>query len=129
MPDGQFIFQEWLGYFRHEISELQPRCYIVGRLPNFGADFVNIVTIQLQESAETPRLIQWMDFDPLEIFDYLNFQNVSIGKAHNANWNAAETSQLSGAESPCSGHDLEVFRETFWQRTNQERGEDSLGLD
>jgi hypothetical protein len=30
---------------------------------------VNIVTIQLQESAEAPRLFQRMDFDTLKVFD------------------------------------------------------------
>ncbi len=61
-----------------------------------------------------------MDFDTLKVFDDLNFQNVSVEKVDDANRNAVETGKLSGAESSCSGDDLEVFRESFWQRTNQD---------
>ena len=39
---------------------------------------MNIVTIQLQECTEASRLFQRMNFDTLQIFDDLDFQNVTV---------------------------------------------------
>jgi len=47
-----------------------------------------------------------------------------VSKFHKPQRTRVETCQLSGAESPRSGHDLEMLREAFWQRTNQDRGQD-----
>jgi hypothetical protein len=70
-----------------------------------------------------------MDFTSLEIFDHLYLQRLVVGQAHDANRNAVETRQLSGAESPHPGHDLEMLGEVLRQSPNQDRGKNSLGLD